>query len=83
MKSQEHEYGLAPLPWHSPNSRVWSGEIQRFLNFPFTTSARPFLAASALGAAESTYDSSIEIMVVLPEKNGANYQGCAHRFQVS
>ena len=52
-KSAEHRYGSLPLPWHSPNSSVSSAEWCRARNLFFSTSPRPFLAASALGAAAS------------------------------
>src|SRR5258708_13432858 len=40
--------------------------IESRWNLPLSTSVRPFLPASAFGAAASTYNASIEIMVWIP-----------------
>ena len=62
-KSLEHAYGTLPDPWHWPNRIVSPASMFSARNLPLATSARPFLVASALGAADSTYASSIAIML--------------------
>jgi hypothetical protein len=65
-KSTEHAYGDFPDPWHSPKRIVSPESMFNLMNFPFTKSPRPFFAASAFGAADSTYPSSMAIMRLLP-----------------
>jgi hypothetical protein len=61
-KSDDTWYGFDPLPWHSPKMRAPSSETWRFESLFLRTSPRPFLAASAFGAAASTYASSMGII---------------------